>query len=153
VRKFDRTTIQSWLRRWGPAICGAVAIWFLSTRFFSDEQTAPVILPILRWLFPGMTPRMLVLSHKAIRKLAHVTVYFIFSLLLWRSIRGEQKGWQRSWALAALGIAVGYAVLDEIHQAFVPLRHAAIRDVLLDSCGAFAAQVLVWWQHDQREPS
>jgi len=135
-----------WLRRWGPSIGGAVAIWVFSTQAFSDQHTARFIIPGLAWLFPWMSPRTLSLCHKAIRKLAHVTVYFGFGVLLLQAIRGDRKGWQGSWAVAAFAIAVAYAVLDEFHQSFVPFRHPSARDVFLDACGAFAAQILVWWR-------
>jgi VanZ family protein len=140
----------NWLRRWGPSIAGAVALWILSTSIFSDQNTALVILPVLRWLFPAISPRMLHYSHLAIRKLAHLIVYFVFNLLLFRSIRGERKGWKLSWALAAFAAAAGYAALDEFHQLFVPLRHASVRDVLIDMCGAFAGQVVIWRQNAGR---
>jgi len=136
--------IPAWLRRWGPVFLAAVAIWFLSTEAFSDRQTARVILPMLAWLFPWMSPRTLHRSHVAIRKLAHVCVYFVFGLLLLRAIRGEQKIWRWSWAWLALAIAAGYAVLDEFHQSFVPLRHPSARDVLLDAFGALLAQLALW---------
>jgi len=137
----------NWLRRWWPVIAGAVVLWIFSTSLFSDENTGRVILPALKWLFPGMSPRMLAYSHGVIRKLAHVIVYFFFNVLLFRSIRGERKGWKLSWALAALGAAAAYGVLDEIHQSFVPLRHASARDVLIDICGGFVGQVVIWWQN------
>ena len=140
-----------WLRRWGPSIAGAIAIWFLSTQAFSDIQTGRVILPALAWLFPWMSPRTLVFCHKAIRKLAHVSVYFGFGVLLLQAIRGDRKGWHGTWAVAAFAIAVGYAVLDEFHQSFVPFRHPSARDVFLDACGAFAAQIVVWWHSQMRE--
>lgn len=143
--------IPYWLRRWGPVILGGMAIWILSTKYFSDVQTGRVIIPALHWLFPWMSPHMLILGHKVIRKLAHVCVYFVFGVLLLRAIRGEQKGWQWGWAVAAIGIAAAYAVLDEFHQSFVPLRHPSARDVCLDTFGAVAAQLALWTHERLRE--
>ena len=134
------------LRRWGPVILGGLAIWILSTQWFSAVQTGRVVIPVLHWLFPWMTPRMLHRGHVAVRKLAHVCVYFGFGLLLLRALRGVEKGWQWRWAIGAVGIAAGYAVLDEFHQSFVPLRHASARDACLDTFGAAAAALMVWWR-------
>lgn len=136
--------IPYWLRRWGPVILGAVVIFLFSTEYFSDVQTGRVVIPTLHWLFPWMTPRMLQRGHLVVRKLAHVCVYFVFALLLWRAIRGQQKGWHWGWAVAAIAMAAGYAALDEFHQSFVPLRHPSARDVCLDTFGALAAQVALW---------
>jgi len=140
-----------WVGRWGPVILGAAAIWVLSTDLFSDQHTGRVILPMLHWLFPGMNGRMLHLGHQAIRKLAHLTVYFAFGVFLLRAIRGERKGWEWWWAFAAIGLAAGYAAVDEIHQAFTATRHPSVRDVLLDVCGAFAAQLALWTLERWRE--
>ena len=146
---------SKWVWRWGPVVLGAICIWILSTEIFSDQQTAQVIVPVLHWLFPWMTPRMLHLAHAGIRKLAHVCVYFGFGVLLLRAIRGENKGWHWGWAFAAIALAAGYAVIDEIHQAFTLTRHPSVRDVMLDAFGALAAQLALWtherWRGNGRE--
>jgi VanZ family protein len=46
------------------------------------------------------------------------------------------------WALAAIVIVGCYAALDEFHQSFVPGRTPAVSDVLLDTAGGIAAQVV-----------
>ena len=130
------------LRQWALPIVWAAVIWTFSTQWFSAQDTSNWILPVLQWLLPHASHRTLWLLHKGIRKLAHVTEYMIFSLILLRGVRGERKGWQLNWALAALGIAVGYAALDELHQMFVPGRGPAIRDVLIDATGAALGQVV-----------
>jgi len=63
---------------------------------------------------------------------------------LLRAIRGEHRGWQIRWAIAALAIAAGYSALDEFHQSFVPSRTPSSWDSLLDTTGAATAQVLLW---------
>ena len=37
--------------------------------------------------------------------------------------------------LPAIAIGIAYAVTDEVHQAFVPGRHGAVLDVLVDAVG------------------
>ena len=132
------------LRQWALPIVWAAVIWTFSTQWFSAQDTSTWILPVLQWLLPHASHRTLWLLHKGIRKLAHVTEYMIFSLILLRGVRGERKGWQLNWALAALAIAAGYAALDELHQMFVPGRGPAIRDVLIDATGAALGQVVAW---------
>jgi VanZ family protein len=93
--------------------------------------------------------------HYFIRKSAHFTEYFVFCLLLYRGVRLGRPGWRWTWGLAALFCAAGYAVLDEIHQAFVASRTASAYDSLLDSIGAFAAFGALWmsfrWRRSARE--
>lgn len=145
-----------WLRQWGPAILWAALIWSFSTHFFSSSATEAIFIPLLERLFPQASEETLELIHFFIRKSAHFTEYFIFSLLLLRGIRGERQGWKLRWALATVAMAACYAALDEVHQMFVPERTASPFDSLLDSSGAVAAQILAWlyarW-HARRSPS
>jgi VanZ family protein len=144
----------SGLKHWIPAICVAILISLFSTHYFSGEETARVIIPLLHWLFPAATPHMLRLMHVGIRKMAHITEFGLFSITVFHGIRGGRSGWRIRWALATLVIAVTYAGLDEWHQSFVPVRQASARDVAIDALGAVLAQVLVWayanWRHLHR---
>ena len=130
--------------RWLPAIAWAVVISAASTDAFSSRHTSQYILPALHWLIPQASAETLERLHFLIRKAAHLTEYFVFSVLLLRAIRGENKGWQIRWAIAALAIAAVYSGFDEFHQSFVPSRTASPRDSLLDTTGAATAQVLMW---------
>lgn len=132
------------LRYWLPAIAIAILISLFSTHYFSSDQTARVIYPIVKWLLPGASPHLLHIIHVGIRKLAHVTEFGVFSITVYRGVQQGRPGWRLDWALITLLIAVGYAALDEWHQAYVPLRQSRPRDVLIDACGALLAQVLVW---------
>jgi VanZ family protein len=136
--------MSSRLRYWLPAIAIAIVISLFSTHYFSGEQTARVIIPILRWLFPSASYHLLHLMHVGIRKAAHVTEFGIFSIAVFHGIRAERSGWRLKWAVITLLIAVSYAGLDEWHQSFVPLRDARFRDVLIDATGALLAQIFVW---------
>jgi VanZ family protein len=132
------------IKHWLPAIGVAILISIFSTHYFTSEQTARVILPILRWIFPAATPRLLHLMHVGIRKLAHVTEFGVFSITVFHGVRAGRTGWRLDWALVTLLIAVAYAGIDEWHQSFVPLRQASPRDVAVDALGALLAQSLVW---------
>jgi len=139
--------VSSWRRflYWIPAFLVAILISLFSTHYFSGEQTARIIIPVVHWFFPGASPHMLRLMHIGIRKLAHVTEFGLFSITVFRGIRGGRCGWRFSWALATLAIALAYAGLDEWHQSFVPLREARVRDATIDGFGAVLAQALVWF--------
>jgi VanZ family protein len=129
------------MRHWWPALLWAGLIACFSTDLFSWEHTSRVILPLLLRLFPTTPLESLLAVHHYIRKSAHVFEYFVLSLLLLRALRGGQDGWKWQWAVTALLTAAGWAALDEIHQAFVPSRGPSMFDVLIDVCGAAAAQL------------
>ena len=143
------------LKYWLPAIFVAILISVFSTHSFNYQQTAGVIIPILRWLFPLASPRALYLMHVAIRKLAHITEFGAFSIAVFHGVRGNRSGWRFEWALSTLLIAFAYGALDEWHQSFVPMREPRVRDVVIDATGAALAQVLVWayakWRRDSSD--
>jgi len=133
------------LNYWVPAILVALIISIFSTKSFASEHTGRIIIPFLHWLLPWASHRALQLMHFGVRKLAHVTEFGIFSITVFRGVRGGQTGWRLGWAFTTLVIAAAFAGLDEWHQSFVPLREASPRDVAIDTCGAILAQFLVWW--------
>ena len=71
-----------------------------------------------------------------LRKIGHAGVFGTLALLWWRAL-GRRGKWP------AVAITVAYAISDEIHQTFVPLRHGTVTDVLIDSAGALIA-VALW---------
>ena len=131
-------------RYWLPAVCVALLISLFSTQYFSSEHTARFIYPLLRWIFPTISPRSLHLFHVAIRKLAHVLEFGVFSVTVFRGVRSGRSGWRLDWAVTTFFIALAFAALDEWHQSFVAVRHASTRDVAIDALGAVLAQILVW---------
>lgn len=146
--------IPGWLRAWWPALLWAAIIFIMSTDSFSAEHTATVFYRILIWLKPDMTAHQFLVIHHYIRKSAHFTEYFIFSLLLYRGIRGARAGWHWSWGLTAFFIAAAYSALDEIHQAFVASRHSSPYDSMLDSTGALFAIIFLWlWLRSRKAPA
>jgi VanZ family protein len=82
----------------------------------------------------------------AMKKGAHLTVYAFLYLLLFRafhSVRPESGRPSSRIYFFAVVVAVLYAVSDEVHQSFVPLRNATLRDVVIDSVGIFLMSLLI----------
>ena len=133
---------MEWLKRWWPALLWALVISGFSTGAFTSENTSRIIIPILRWIFPHAASATLFAIHHYIRKSAHFTEYFVLSLLVLRGIRAGRPGTRFAWALLVIAIVACYASLDELHQRFVPGRTPAVRDVLIDTTGGVAAQLV-----------
>lgn len=70
-----------------------------------------------------------------LRKFTHITEYFILTFLLYRAFKNSFRlsSFYLIFLLAVFSLL--YAISDEIHQAFVPLRGPSALDVLIDSCG------------------
>ena len=75
-----------------------------------------------------------------LRKIAHATEYAVLGALLVRATG-------RPRTAAVLGVL--YAVSDEVHQGFVPGRHASPLDVGIDVVGVLLG-VWIWQRHRQQ---
>ena len=115
----------------------SVILW-LSGDTWSAAETGQRLEPLLRWLFPWVTPAQIAALHALLRKLGHPTEYGILALLWLRALGREAIPARRAGWLA-LGISVFWAVVDETHQSFVPSRTASPIDVGIDGAGAAVA--------------
>jgi VanZ family protein len=95
------------------AACTMGLIWFLSGRPAGD-------LPL-----PGGWD-----------KPAHFSEYALLGYFLARGLGGRRA------ALSGFVLAVGYGLLDEFHQSFVPGRDPSALDLLADAAGAMAGSLL-----------
>lgn len=68
-----------------------------------------------------------------LKKTAHVVEYAILYWLTWRAVNQDKKTIEYLWPLI---FVVLYAISDEVHQSFVPGRHARAYDVGFDTLGA-----------------
>ncbi|WP_026691521.1 VanZ family protein [Alteribacter aurantiacus] len=78
-----------------------------------------------------------------IRKGAHVFVYFLLAILIYRVVKLVLPNKVPESAVLAIGFATLYAAYDEIRHYFHPNRTGMVEDVLLDMAGA-AIGVLFW---------
>ena len=149
-----------WLRHrplinlWGP-----VFLWMAAIFFFSSRQTLPP---------PFSSSRYGSFFHSV----AHFGEYAILSALLCRALvrqhqpkgvepnPGEDEPLERDINLPvehrrlvlSFAIALLFALLDEVHQEFVPGRNAELADVALDAMGVSVALILIrGWPRLRRE--
>lgn len=73
------------------------------------------------------------------RKLAHMVVFGVLALLIRRALAGSTGLAEPQLSRQALVWTVLYAIVDEVHQHFVPQRHGAVTDVIIDGLGAWLA--------------
>jgi VanZ family protein len=115
----------------------AVILW-LASDSGSAERTGRILLPVLRFMFPGASPLQLDALHGLARKLAHATEYALLAGLWLRAfVAGGATPW-RTAAWRAGAIAVVWAVIDESFQATVTSRTGSPLDVAIDAAGALA---------------
>jgi len=130
-------------------------VFFMSTQLGAASNTGRFLVPLLRWLDPGISNSAIEHVHFVVRKSAHVTEYAVLSLLVLRALRiwrdCPSARWSWSLAFAALAISAMYAATDEMHQRWVPDRTPSMHDVMFDSAGAAIGLALAFWRTSPEE--
>lgn len=135
-----------------PAIIMMYIIFSFSSQTGSDSGSLSfkvskiVVLIYNKLFFKGLDNdslnTLIVMIHPYVRKLAHVSEYFLlaasvaFPLYVYR-LRGFLL------TIIAGAFCVSFAALDEYHQSFVAGRVASPRDVMIDSIGIFTGIICV----------
>lgn len=115
----------------------------LSGERFSDVQTAAWLAgaPFVASL--GVAPTLIDTANLILRKSMHFVEYAILAVLTYRALgMGSMVRSRRERLLAAVLLAVGVAVVDEVHQTFTLTRTGRAHDVLLDAAGALSGALL-----------
>lgn len=115
----ERARWRGWY--WLPVAAYAALIFYLSSQVYPEEYVPSLLAD---------------LGDKAL----HAIEYGVLGILCYRAFRHAAGAWTTRYAvLLAVLASAGYAVTDEVHQAFVPLREADELDVVADTIGAFIA--------------
>ncbi len=115
----------------------ATVVWMIVIFLFSAQSHSGAI-----------TEAYLGDANVPIRKLAHITEFFILCVLFnWSFMLSMKKPSQQDWHWRlAFASTVLYAISDEWHQSYVPGRSAGVNDVMVDLIGVFLALIVffVW---------
>ena len=71
----------------------------------------------------------------------HFISFFLLNFFILIYVRDKERGIGKKLILV-LAISLTYAVLDELHQFFVPLRTPDVMDFLVDSAGIFLSALV-----------
>ncbi len=141
-------TVRSLAVKWAPVLIWMCLIFSGSGDSASFQHSSGLLRPLLVWLFPSLSNEGFENTVFVVRKFAHLFEYAVLSILLWRALRRARPGEEMSWAWSrvsgAFGLAVAYAVTDELHQLLVPTRQGSAVDVLIDSLGAALGLAVVY---------
>lgn len=131
---------------WLPLVLWMAVIFSASTSLGAPSNTSYFFRPIMRFLFPNMPEEKVEKIHYIVRKTAHFVEYAMLGFLTWRvvyfdpafaSVTVRRQCW------LVLLFCLLYASSDEFHQKFVPTREPAVRDVMIDTCGATSGLLAV----------
>ena len=113
---------RAWLATWGPALLWMGLIFLLSSRPTLPELDDP------GW-------------DLLLKKAGHFVVFDVLAWLYARALHRDVPFTSKKLWLA-WGMAVLYAVTDEVHQGFVPGRNPRLTDLLIDAAGAATSLLL-----------
>lgn len=145
-------TLTKFLKYWSPVLLCIGFIYWMSTSMFSAHNTYFFLEPVIRFFFPSISHRRLVMIHNLLRKAAHVTEYFAIGLLLFRAFRsGSTDRRYLRWALSSIVVIVFLAAADEYHQSGIATRTGSLTDIGIDTTGGMLAQCAgVLWNYRRR---
>lgn len=131
------------IRYWLPVVIWTAIILQASGRRFNAHHTTSFFQHIFEAIGLRFSEATLfVIDHMA-RKAAHLTEYGILTALSFRAVRDDRRGFVLRWAAIAFAITVCVASTDETLQSLTPTRNGTPWDVLLDSCGATVALLVI----------
>jgi VanZ family protein len=125
-----------------PLVLWLLLIFFFSTDTFSSGETSRIIVPLLRLLAGSLSSETLDFWHAVIRKLGHITEYFVLAFLTYRSVKHKNPNTVNA-NMRTFGCVVFAAAFDELHQRFTVFRTASPIDVGYDCFGAVWALWLI----------
>ena len=115
----------------------AATIFDLSTAPYSSAASARFFSIELAWLCISIPPQNLDLLNDLLRKSAHLAEYAVLAVLLYNVLKpADNPFWSPRAAFRALVVSGCYSTTDELHQHFVPGRHASLFDCVIDTTGA-----------------
>ena len=143
--------MRNFLKFWLPVLVWMAVIFSASADSHSAEHSSRFFEPILRWLFPHLSPAHVELCHHLFRKCGHLAEYSVLALLLWRALhrsRNNLPAWSWPKVGGTLLLVFLYAATDEYHQRFVTTRTPQVSDVFVDVAGGAIGLLALWlWQH------
>jgi len=74
----------------------------------------------------------------------HFTIFFLLGFFIFMTIKGDKKI-RTKHLIIVLIISITYAILDELHQLFVPFRSFSINDILTDTTGIFSSIITYFY--------
>lgn len=148
-------------RNWWPVVLWIGVIFTESTDMASAHNTDGLLYSILSFVAPHVDHRLVDTFNEVLRKTGHFLGYGILSVLVFFALRNTNRDrlkrlverpwgtylrdlWRLEWSFVGVMTTIGMATYDEIHQTFIPSRTGRWQDVIIDTSGAIAMQLVVY---------
>ena len=152
---------SSLFRNWWPVVFWLGVIRAESTDTASSANTGALLYKVITTVAPHASPSLVEQLNAVLRKTGHFLGYAILSALVLLALRLTNRDrlrpllqrawgtrlhdyWRWEWAVLGIVLTAYTAALDEFHQTFIPSRTGRWQDVVLDTGGAIAMQVVLY---------
>ncbi len=138
-------TWRGGLWAFAPLAVWIVVVFAMSSSGASMAETSRFIGPLIRWIYPDISPETLKVVHVGVRKLAHIFEYAVLGFLAVRAFSlfaGHRLGNWR-YLLAIIPVVI-VAMVDEYRQSLDVTRTGTIEDAILDIASGILAIALLW---------
>ena len=156
-----KPTFRSLVRNWWLVVVWLGVIRMESTDTASAANTTVVLYKVIAVIAPHVQPSLVQQLDEVLRKSGHFLGYGILSVLVFLALRNTNRDrvrpllcrtwgtylsdlWRAEWVLIGMLATVVTASFDEIHQTFIPSRTGRWQDVVLDTIGGAALQLVVY---------
>lgn len=137
--------MRNFFRYYFPVLLWGALMAVLSSSGFGSSFTYRLLKALADIVHPSISSSTLHQINAVVRKLAHVSEYFVLAVLVWRALRQQAADfWRWSWALGTLAAGVLFSGLDEWRQVFERGRVGSWADVGLDTLGVCLALLLLY---------
>jgi VanZ family protein len=152
---------RSLVRNWWSAVLWMGVIFTESTDMASAKNTGGLLYNVISFVAPHVDQGFVDVLNEVLRKTGHFLGYGILSVLVFLALKNTNRDrlrnlvrrpwgiylrdlWRLEWSFIGVMAAIGMATYDEIHQTFIPSRTGRWQDVVIDTSGAIAMQVVVY---------
>lgn len=147
---------------WWPVAVWLFVIRLESTDYASSVHTFGLLYRIATSIFGPISPRLVFALNSDLRKFGHFVGYAILGWLVFRALKLTQHKrlrlilqrrlgiffrdlWRWDWAVIAVLFTAVTASFDEFHQRELASRSGRWQDVVLDTTGAVAVQIILYF--------
>jgi VanZ family protein len=152
---------RSLVFNWWPAIAWLCVLLAESTDLASAHNTDGLLYTVISFVDPHVSRAFVDVLNEVLRKTGHFLGYGVLSVLVFFALRNTNRDrirrvvnrawgtclrdlWRPEWSFIGTMAAIGMATYDEIHQSFIPSRTGRWQDVIIDTSGAIALQLVVY---------
>lgn len=125
--------MKTFFSRWLPVLLWMAFIFYVSSSSTPYQDMLPQSMQTPGGVkFPDTPVGQLVVPNESAGQISHLGMFFVLGFLLARAFHGRGG----AGLIFGLALAALYALSDEIHQLFIPVRAFQISDLALDVLGA-----------------